>query len=158
MLAATLPRRRASDVAGVLEHATAAALAYGQPAETLIWITFRRPDGARTWYAWTGGGERLGDAVDRAAEARGLDAADWLHILDRHADYISDGHAEARAYPLRRVLADITAGVRGPEQLREQLARVLRASLGRQAAAAAPPPWCGTGPALLIPTCLPEPR
>ncbi|WP_241990552.1 hypothetical protein [Streptomyces sp. AC1-42T] len=60
-----------------VEQAVAEGIAAGFDPEMFLWINFRRPDGGvRVWYAWTAGGEPLGDRVDQLATAGGLDAAD----------------------------------------------------------------------------------
>jgi hypothetical protein len=99
--------------------------------ETFLWISFHRPDGAvRSWFAWTAGGQRLGDYIDRVAMTAGLDAADWLHVADRHQDTRARGTIKTWAYALRPVLADVESGVRSPAARREGLRRVLAALVG----------------------------
>ena len=119
--------------------------------EAFLWINFRRPDGGiRIRYAWTTGGEPLGDHIDALAQAVGLDAADWLHIADRHQQTATRGRIEIWAYPLRPVLGDVTSGVRGPEERREGLRRLLhRASeVTAQNPHTYTPRWLGFGPVL----------
>lgn len=124
--------------------------AVGEP-ESFLWINFHRPDGGvRIWYAWTIGARPLGDRVDEIAVAAGYDAADWLHIADLHERITTRGRVEIKAYPLRQVLADVQADVRGPRTCREGLRRVLDAAAeatgGRQGMSI--PRWLGFGPAL----------
>jgi|GEM_PF-3826488 len=127
-------------------------VADGFEPETFLWLTFRRSDGgASIWYAWTGGGQPLGDHIDRLAVAAGCDAADWLHIADRHQQTSTRGRIEIWAYGLRPVLADIQAGVRGSQERREGLGRVLAraAEVTGQRPRILTPRWLGFGPALL---------
>lgn len=82
--------------------------------------------------------------------AAGYDAADWLHIAGRHEHVTTRGRIEIKAYPLRQVLADVLADVRGPQERREGLRRVLDAAAehaGRGPCTAIPR-WLGFGPAL----------
>jgi hypothetical protein len=135
-----------------VERAAADGIAAGFPPETFLWIEFHRPDGgARIWYAWTAGGQPLGDRVDHLALAAGLDATDWLHIGDRHCAHSTRGRIAIQAYPLRPVLADVQGGVRGPLDRREALRRVITcaADMTGQTPRAAAPGWLGFGPALL---------
>lgn len=125
-------------------------LSHYQP-ETFLWVVFHRSDGsARDWYAWTAGGQPVGDYVDRCALGSGLDAADWLHIVDRHCLHSTRGRIAIQAYPLPPILADVVGGIRGPERWRTAL-RQLGGSMatGRQVPSAAVPRWLGVGPALL---------
>ncbi|MFF4409768.1 hypothetical protein [Streptomyces sp. NPDC001404] len=140
-----------SDDATPVEKAAADSIAADFAPETFLWLTFRRPDGGvRIWYAWTAGGHSLGDRVDRRALAAGYDAADWLHIADRHQLRRARGRVEITAYPLRPVLADVQAGVRAPEDRREGIRRAVRKAgeLTGQAPRTLTPRWLGFGPAL----------
>ncbi|MFI6883799.1 hypothetical protein [Streptosporangium canum] len=127
-------------------------IADGFEPETFLWLTFRRPDGgASIRYAWTGGGQPLGDHIDRLAVAAGCDAADWLHIAERHQQTTARGRVEIWAYALRPMLADVQSGARGPQERRESLARVLAtaAEIMGQRPRTLIPRWLGFGPALL---------
>ncbi|HEX5568574.1 MAG TPA: hypothetical protein VFY14_16895 [Streptomyces sp.] len=120
--------------------------------ETFLWIVFHRPDGgAHIWYAWTSGGTPLGDQADRMALAVGMDFADWLHIGDRHRQDSNRGRVAVQAYALRPILTDIQNGVRGPEDRREGLRRILRTAeeMTGQTAHTHTPRWLGFGPTLL---------
>ncbi|MEV6404012.1 hypothetical protein AB0M58_13845 [Streptomyces bobili] len=119
--------------------------------ETFLWINFRRPDGGtRIRYAWTTGGDTLGDHIDQLAMAAGLDAADWLHIGDRHQQTHTRGRVEIWAYPLRPVLADVQRDVRSPEERREGLRCLLvkASEVTGQQPGALTVRWLGFGPAL----------
>ncbi|MFE4829933.1 hypothetical protein [Streptomyces sp. NPDC056672] len=103
-----------------VEKAVADGIADGFDPETFLWLNFRRPDGgSRIWYAWTTGGQSLGDRIDQLAMAAGCDAADWLHIADRHEQTTARGRVDIKAYALRPVLAGVQTGVRSPEERRE---------------------------------------
>ncbi|KQW13579.1 hypothetical protein [Streptomyces sp. Root369] len=120
--------------------------------EMYVGFCFNRPDGgANMWNAWTGGGEPLGDQVDSLAPAAGLDAADWLHIGDRHSTVTHRGRIRVEAYPLRPILADVQAGERAPEERRAGLRRLLDCAANRTGQTCPPglPRWPGFGPALL---------
>lgn len=120
--------------------------------ETFLWIVFHRPDGgARIWYAWTEGGQPLGEQVDQHALAAGLDAADWLHIGDRHCEHSTRGRIDIQAYALRPVLADIRSGVRGPDDRRDGIRRFIACAAAETGQAPRPgvPRWLGMGPTLL---------
>jgi hypothetical protein len=124
----------------------------GFDPETFLWIVFHRPDGgAHVWYAWTDGGAPLGDQVDQRALAAGLDAADWLHIGDRHCQHTTRGRIEIQAYALRPILADIHNGIRGPEDRRAALRRVIACAAAESGQTPRPgcPRWLGVGPTLL---------
>ncbi|WP_328406444.1 hypothetical protein OHS70_38500 (plasmid) [Streptomyces sp. NBC_00390] len=82
-------------------------IAAGFDLEMFLWFIFRRPDGGtRIWYVWTAGGQPIGDEVDQLAMGKGLDAADWLHIEDRHQQTSTQGRVEmgvrAASRPRRR--------------------------------------------------------
>lgn len=120
--------------------------------ETFLWIVFHRPDGgARIWYAWTEGGQPLGEQVDQHALAAGLDAADWLHIGDRHCEHSTRGRIDIQAYALRPVLADIRSGVRGPDDRRDGIRRFIAYAAAETGQTPRPgvPRWLGMGPTLL---------
>jgi hypothetical protein len=135
-----------------IEKAAADSIAATFEPETFLWINFHRPNGGvRIWYAWTTGGEPLGNETDHAALTRGLDAADWLHIGDRHCQHTTRGRIDIQAYPLRPVLADIQAGVRSPKDRRDGLRRVIACAAAETGQTPLPgvPRWLGMGPALL---------
>jgi hypothetical protein len=135
-----------------VEKAAADGIASGCAPETFLCIVFHRPDGgARIWYAWTTGGQPLGDRIDQLALAAGLDATDWLHIGDRHCTHSTRGRIEIQAYPLRPVLADVQGGIRGPQERRERLRRVIAcaADMTGQTPRTTTPGWLGFGPTLL---------
>lgn len=135
-----------------VEKAAVAGIADGFPPETYLWIEFHRPDGGvRVWYAWTAGGQPLGDQIDQLALAARLDACDWLHIADRHAEHSERGRIRVQAYPLRPVLADVQGGERGPEDRREGLRRFIRAAAAEtgQTPRTTEPRWFGFGPTLV---------
>jgi hypothetical protein len=120
--------------------------------ETFLWIVHHRPDGGATiHYRWTTGGQPLGDRVDGAALAAGLDAADWLHIGDRHCKRSTRGRFAIEAYALRPVLADVDNGVRCPEDRRAGILRVIARAAEETGQSARPgcPRWLGMGPALV---------
>lgn len=122
--------------------------------ETYLSFVFNRPDGgARTWDAWTTGGQPLGDSIDQHAMAADLDAVDWFHIADRHGQHGTRGCVEITAYPLRLVLADVQSGVRGPDDQRVRLRAAVAEYCGIKGLAVLPAderdlPWLGFGPAL----------
>lgn len=121
--------------------------------EVYLGFTFHRPDGgANLWHGWTDGGPELGDLVDGVALAARLDAADWLHIGDRHRTTTDRGRVRIEAYPLRPVLADVHNGERSDEPRRQTLIRFLdvaAAQTGQPRPALALPLWPGFGPARL---------
>jgi hypothetical protein len=140
-----------------VEKAVAQSIADGFGPETFLWIDVFQPDGGvRVWWAWTAGGDVLGDAVDRAAIAGALDCADWFHILDRHVSVHHRGRIRIQSYPLPPVRDDVVAGVRGPDELRGKLRRIVE--IATEMKGGVPPvtgssgplaPWTGVGPALL---------
>ena len=135
-----------------VEKAVADSIAGDFPPETFLWINFHRPDGGvRIWYAWTTGGQPLGDRIDQLAVGASLDATDWLHIGDRHNEVTIRGRVETQAYPLRPILADIQRGERGPEDRREALCRLLdqAAYMTGQTPRTRTPRWLGYGPTLI---------
>ncbi|MBP5896409.1 hypothetical protein F3K35_42060 [Streptomyces sp. LBUM 1481] len=141
-----------SDDPTPVEKAVADGIADDFDPETFLWLTFHRPDGgARIWYAWTAGGPPLGDRVDQLATTTGYDAADWLHISDRHQLTSARGRVTVWAYPLRPVLADVQSGVRAPEERREGVRRILRKAgeLTGQTPRTLVPRWLGFGPSLI---------
>ncbi|MEU9611837.1 hypothetical protein AB0D56_09830 [Streptomyces sp. NPDC048209] len=135
-----------------VEKAAVEGIADGFDPETFLWITFHRPDGgARVWYAWTAGGAPLGDQIDDQALASGFDAADWLHIGDRHSQRTNRGRIEIQAYALRPIQADIRSGVRGSEDRRAAIIRFIDRAAAEVGQTPRPgcPRWLGVGPALL---------
>lgn len=139
-----------SDPAPV-EQAVALSIAASFPPETYLWIECHRPDGGmQLWHAWTEGGDVLGDQVDDVAMAAGLDAADWLDLTIRHQQDSTRGRIVIKAHPLRPILADVQAGARAEDGLREAVLRCLR--IAAQEAGRAPrataPRWLGVGPVL----------
>lgn len=135
-----------------VEKATVNDIVDGFEPETFLWINFHRPDGGvRIWYAWTEGGAPLGDQTDRHALAAGLDAADWLHIGDQHCEHTTHGRIAIQAYTLRPILADVQSGVRGPDDRRTSLRRILDCAAAETGQIARPgiPRWLGMGPTLL---------
>lgn len=135
-----------------VEKAAVDGILDGFEPETFLWIVFHRPDGgARLWHAWTEGGQPLGDHVDSTALTHGLDGADWLHIGDRHCQHTTRGRIDIQAYALRPVLADIQAGVRGPDERRDILLRVIACAAEHTGQTPRPgvPRLLGMGPTLL---------
>lgn len=135
-----------------VEKAAVEGIADGHPPETFLWIEFHRPDrSVRVWYAWTAGGQPLGEKVDQLAVSAGLDFADWLHIGDRHCEHSERGRIKVQAFALRPILADVQGGERGPEERREGLRRLLRAAAARtgQTPRTVHPRWLGFGPTLI---------
>lgn len=134
-----------------VEQAAAESIADGFPPETYLWIEFHRPDGGvRIWHAWTTGGQPLGERVDQLALGAGLDAADWLHIADRHCEHSERGRIRIQAHPLRPVLADVQGGECGSEERRAHLARVIQvaAETSGQTPRTPATTWFGFGPTL----------
>lgn len=135
-----------------VELAVVGSVLEGFGPEMYLGFAFYRPDGGcNLWNAWTDGGEQLGDQVDRCALAAGLDAADWLHIGDRHSTVTHRGRIRVEAYPLRPVLADVQTGERSPDERRAGLRRVIDCAAARTGQTARPglPRWLGFGPTLL---------
>lgn len=135
-----------------VEKAAVDGIVDGFEPETFLWIAFHRPDGgARLWYAWTDGGTALGDRIDGLALVAGLDFADWLHIGDRHCQQSARGRIAIQAYALRPMLADVQAGVRGPDDRRDGLLRVIACAAEKTGQTPRPgvPRWLGVGPTLL---------
>ncbi|MFJ5071597.1 hypothetical protein ACIQC7_34790 [Kitasatospora sp. NPDC088556] len=154
----------AADDAGLLlldldpklaEQAFADDLADEYEPETFLWISIRQPDGgAHVHYRWTTGGRELGDRVDHQALTAGLNAADWSDITSRHLTERRVGVTLVHAHPLRPILADVTAGLRAPEEVQATFRRIIRNAAehsGQYALAADPvvPRWMGVGPRLL---------
>ena len=113
--------------------------------ESLLWITFFTPEGgARIWYAWTQGGDVLGDRVDRDALAHGCDLADWLHVPLRHRTEHQRGRVQVQAFALRGIHADILGGVRACDRERDTVH-------GYNGDSGTGPvgTWLGVGPAML---------
>ena len=119
--------------------------------ETYLGFTFTRPDGGcNLWHGWTDGGPVLGDITDGIALATHLDAADWLHIGDRHRTITDRAGLRIEAFPLRPVLADVESGERSPQDRRELLTGFLnRAADADGSARVSALPWPGFGPLLL---------
>ncbi|MET8609728.1 hypothetical protein [Streptomyces misionensis] len=135
-----------------VEQAVVASVIAGQATESYIEVVFfPLGGGARIWHAWTEGGQGLGERVDQLALAAGLDAADWLHIGNRHHNIQHRGRIRIETVPLRPVLADVQAGERCPEDRRNGLQRVLdfaAAETGRTHPVSLPR-WVGYGPTLV---------
>lgn len=147
----TVPLVPTNDRAPV-EHAVVDDIASTAEPETFLWITFHRPDGGATIrYAWTAGGETLGNHIDQLALAAGLDGADWLHITDRNCQHSTRGRITIDAYLLRPVLADVQNRVRCPEPRRDGIRRVIASAIDATGSPAQPvvPRWPGVGPSLL---------
>ncbi|MER7707267.1 hypothetical protein ABTX81_30740 [Kitasatospora sp. NPDC097605] len=123
--------------------------------ELFLWISVRQPDGgARVYYRWTEGGEELGNCIDQAALAAGLDCADNFHIANRHLTDSQNGQVRIQTHRLRPIQADVTAGVRAPESERAGIRRLIHyvaLEKGQEEIARNPvvPRWLGVGPALL---------
>lgn len=133
-------------------HAIVQSITADHAPETYLWIVFHRPDGgANLWHAWTEGGEPLGDQVDRAALATGLDAADWLHIGDLNCTRTTRGRIRIEAYALRPVLAAVESGVRCDDDRRAGVQRFLDRAAEETGQRSRPgiPRWVGMGPALI---------
>ncbi|WP_307841372.1 hypothetical protein [Streptomyces endocoffeicus] len=128
------------------------SIAADHDPETYLRIVLHRPDGgANLRHAWTEGGEPLGDEVDRAALAAGMDAADWLHIGDLNCTRSTRGRITVEAYALRPVLADVSSGIRSPADRRDGLVRVIQEAARQTGQTPCPglPRWLGMGPALV---------
>ncbi|MGA5202736.1 hypothetical protein [Streptomyces variegatus] len=128
------------------------SIANAHEPEHYLWIVLHRPDGgANLWHAWTDGGRPLGDEVDRAALAAGMDAADWLHIGDLNVTRSTRGRITVEAYPLRPVLADVESGIRCDQERRAGVQRVLDCAAEQTGHTPRPtvPRWLGMGPALI---------
>lgn len=138
-----------------VEKAVVDGIAAGFEPETHLWIVFRTPEGgARVYYAWTVGGDTLGDRVDRETAARGFDLADWLFVPSRYRTEHVRGRVTTQAYPLRPILADVLAGRRADETDRARTMGILDAACdlkGRPRPTMSDflGPWGGVGPALL---------
>ncbi|WP_405008331.1 hypothetical protein OHV13_33285 [Kitasatospora purpeofusca] len=108
------------------ERAFVDGLADDFEPETFLWISLRQPDGgARVFYRWTAGGPELGDRIDRAALAAGLDCSDNFHIANRHLTDIHRGPVRIQAHPLRPIQGDVINGVRAPESERAGIRRLI---------------------------------
>ncbi|MEU5498473.1 hypothetical protein [Streptomyces griseofuscus] len=135
-----------------VELAVVVGVTADRDPESYVAFTFFRPGGgARLWYAWTEGGHALGDRLDELALAVGLDAADWLHIGDRHHRIEYRGRIRIETIPLRAALADVQAGERCLEDRRHGLQRVLDFAAVRtgRTGPVSLPRWVGYGPTLV---------
>lgn len=138
-----------------VEKAVAAGIADDFEPETHLWIVFRTPEGgARVYYAWTAGGDVLGNRVDREAIARGFDCVDWLFVPGRYRTDHERGRVRIQAYPLRPILADVLAGRRADESDRARTMSVFDAAADlkgkpRPALSDFRGPWGGVGPVVL---------
>ncbi|MFJ6540572.1 hypothetical protein ACIQMP_07990 [Streptomyces sp. NPDC091385] len=136
---------------GPLEDAVLESIASSHDPETFLWIVIPQPDGgARIRHAWTDEGAPLGDRIDRLALSLGLDAADWLHITDRHSQISHRGRIRIDAHPLRAIHADVQHAVRAPEDHRAGIRRLIERA--HDAPRPGIPRWLGVGPALLAQT------
>lgn len=127
-----------------VEKSVADGIADMHEPETLLTLTFNRPDGAaHVWYVWTVGGRPLGDRIDLLAATHGLDGADWIEISERNVAQSERGRISILAYPLRAVLGDIEAGVRARPAFRERFTQAVASLRAPQAAGL---PWLGYGP------------
>ncbi|MEX5711977.1 hypothetical protein AB1484_27690 [Parafrankia sp. FMc6] len=87
---------------------------------------FSLPNGGmRLFYAWTPGGEPLGDQADDMAISRGLGLADQMAITNPHATDHSHGAVKVHVYRLRPILAAIRDGVRDDGTYTEAFRRLL---------------------------------
>ena len=122
-----------------------------------LFTVLNLPDGgARTYYAWTAGGQQVGDDIDHLAAAQGRDVYDWVEFHSRYETRIDRGRHYVLSVDLRPLYEDLRHGVPGADVDR-------RAGLGGFAAymvaAGAQPghhidpdrrvPWIGFGPRLL---------
>ncbi|MER6367339.1 hypothetical protein ABT255_02985 [Streptomyces mirabilis] len=149
---ATRPLLAPTDDRRTVEQAVVASILGNFGPEMYLGFCFYRPDGGTNMRnAWTEGGEQLGDQVDGLALAAGLDAADWLHIGDRHSTVTHRGRIRVEAYPLRPILADVQTGERSPDERRAGLRRVIDCAAARTGQTVRPglPRWLGFGPTLL---------
>ncbi|MFE3378792.1 hypothetical protein [Streptomyces anulatus] len=146
------PALTPTDDPGPVELAALDAIVAAHEPETFLWIIFRRPDGSSAVrYAWTAGGTHLGDHIDQLALTAALDAADHITIGSAHAEHSNRGRIDITAHALRPILADVTAGVRATDDLRESFHRMLT-DAAREAGRPQTvdlPPWFGVGPALV---------
>jgi hypothetical protein len=123
--------------------------------ETHLWIVFHLPNGgARVYYAWTLGGDTLGDKIDREATARGFDLADWLFIPGRYRTEHVRGKVTTQAYPLRPILADVLNDRRADQNDRARTMGIFDAAADLKGQARPGlsdfyGPWGGVGPAVL---------
>lgn len=136
-----------------VEKAVAQSILDDFDPEMFLTFVFYRPDGGcRSWHGWTTGGHQLGDDVDRQAAAADMDIVDWFEIGGRHQQTSSRGRVEVTAYPLRPVLADVQAGVRGDQDLRARLWKVVTGYCDHYGQPHPPAekriPWPGFGPTL----------
>ncbi|MFC7869674.1 hypothetical protein ACFUS2_00740 [[Kitasatospora] papulosa] len=128
------------------------SIATGHPPETWLRIAFHKPcGGVSIRYAWTAGGDELGDHIDLLAQSTGFDAADWMHITNEHAQISIRGRIETQAHLLRPILRDIEAGTHCPQDFRDGLHRLLDCAAEQTGQPRRPgwPRWVGVGPTLL---------
>lgn len=128
------------------------SIASGHPPETWLWINIYKPcGGVSVRYAWTAGGPELGDRIDLLALATPLDCADWIYITTEHAETTTRGRIQTLAHPLRPILADVQAGVRCPDERRNNLHRAIACAAAETGQTPLPgmPRWAGVGPTLL---------
>jgi hypothetical protein len=151
----TVPERinlTPSDDNTPVARAIVQSIANDHDPEHYLWVVLHRPDGgANIWDAWTDGGRPLGDEVDRAALAAGMDAADWLHIGDLNVTRSTRGRITVEAYALRPVLADVESGVRCDQDRRAGVQLILDRAAVETGHPSRPqvPRWIGMGPALI---------
>ncbi|MER8030658.1 hypothetical protein ABTZ78_17065 [Streptomyces bauhiniae] len=146
------PVTRTASGRGPVEEAVLASILSSHEPETYLWISLPLPGGGvRIRHAWTDLGAPLGDRVDQLALAKGFDAADWLHITDRHSAVTFRGAIRIEAHPLRPILADVRDGVRAPQDRRDGIRRILECAgeMTGQTPRPGIPRWVGVGPALL---------
>ena len=133
-------------------HALVQSIASGQPPETWLWINIFKPcGGVSVRYAWTTGGENLGNHIDLLALATPLDCADWIHITSEHVETTTRGRTQILAHPLRPILADVQAAVRCPDERRNNILRFIDGVATETGQTPRPgmPRWVGVGPTLL---------
>ncbi len=114
-----------SDLTPVQRAAVAEISGLYEP-ECRLNYEFRLPDGGvRLFYAWTAGGESLGDQADDMAISRGLGLADQMAIANPHATDHTHGSVKVHVYRLRPILAAIRDGVRDDDTYAESFRRLL---------------------------------
>jgi hypothetical protein len=96
-----------------VERAVVESIISSLGPELLLHVALWQPNGeVRLRYAWTRGGDVLGDRVDRDATARGLNLADAVHIAELHRTEHRRGRIVIQAFALRGIHADVLGGVR----------------------------------------------